>query len=284
MDKKKIGWIGLGKMGIPMSANLIRAGYELTVYNRNIEKTEILKAIGATVALTPQILFEKADIVIVMVTDDDAVNDIFKGAHGLLASKAKGRTIINMSTVSPAVNSEMAFLCEAQGSFFLDAPVSGSLKQAEEATLVIMAGGNEEVFNRVKPVLEHIGRLAVLVGGIGFGNKAKLVINTMLAVYSQGLAEAVIFAEDLGIHKEDLIMLFNNSALGSPLLKVKGEMLVDEIYSASFTLKNLAKDLRLANEIGLSSPLASVAYKSFQDAALQYPEEDIISIIKFLDK
>lgn len=284
MATKKIGWIGLGKMGNPMSKSLIRAGYKVAAYNRDHEKTERLKSDGITIALTPLALIDKSDIVIIMVTDDHAIREIFTGVNGLLSAKVQDKIIINMSTVSPSISSEMAILCEISGNNYLDAPVSGSVKQAEEATLVIMAGGDEEVFAEAKPILEHIGSLVRFVGGIGSGNKTKLIINTLLGVYAQGLAEAVLFAKELRIKPEDLILLINNSALSSPFLKIKGEMLLNQNFNASFTLKNLAKDLRLAKDIGLSTPLGDVAYQSFQDAASAFPEEDIISIIKYLDK
>jgi 3-hydroxyisobutyrate dehydrogenase len=282
--RQQIGWIGLGKMGIPMSKSLISSGYNLIVYNRNSDKAEILRLPGAKSALNPAELVDNSDVIIIMVTDDNAIREIFTSADGLLASKGTGRIVINMSTVSPAVSSEMAILCEINGNVYIDAPVSGSVKQAEEATLVIMAGGDEAVFDKVRAILEHMGRLVLLVGGIGSGNKAKLIINSLLAVYAQGLVEAVLFARELRIQPEDLINLISNSALGSPLLRIKGDMLLNQNFNASFTLKNLAKDLRLAKDIGLSLPMGNAAYQNFQEAAINFPEEDIISIIKHLDK
>src|SRR6202789_3445461 len=182
MNTTKVGWIGLGKMGIPMSQSLIKAGFPVIVYNRSKEKEESLKASGASVASTPAALIQQADIIILMVTDDKAIDDIFKGTGGLLGAGASGKIIINMSTVSPAIGKEMAAACTQQGNHYLDAPVSGSVKQAQEAQLVIMAGGEESTFEKVKPVLETIGRLALLVGGTGAGNTAKLVINTLLGI------------------------------------------------------------------------------------------------------
>src|ERR1700756_2979763 len=131
MNATKIGWIGLGKMGIPMSGSLIRAGFPVIVYNRSKEKEEYLKTMGAGVASSPAALIQQTDVVIVMVTDDKAINDIFKGDNGLLGAGATGKTIINMSTVSPAISREMAALCKQQNNHYLDAPVSGSVKQAE---------------------------------------------------------------------------------------------------------------------------------------------------------
>ncbi len=280
MNTTKIGWIGLGKMGVPMAQSLINAGFPVIVYNRSKEKEAGLIASGAGVASTPAALIQQADVVIIMITDDKAIHDIFKGDNGLLGAGTSGKTIINMSTVSPAISKEMAALCKQQGNNYLDAPVSGSVKQAREAQLVIMAGGDEIIFEKCKPILEKIGRMAMLVGDTGAGNTAKLVINTLLGIQAQGLAESFVFAQQNGIKATDLVALINNSALGSPFIKIKGEALVNNNFDAMFSLSNIAKDLRLAKGIGLSTPLAGVAYQTFQDAEPALGNEDIIAVYK----
>jgi 3-hydroxyisobutyrate dehydrogenase len=280
MNTTKIGWIGLGKMGIPMSQSLIKAGFPVIVYNRSKEKEKNLIASGARVASTPAALIQQAEVIILMVTDDKAIDDIFKGDHGLLGAGTSGKIIINMSTVSPAISREMAVACEQQGNYYLDAPVSGSVKQAQEAQLVIMAGGDENTFEKCKPILEKIGRMALLVGGIGAGNTAKLVINTLLGIQAQGLAEAIVFAQQHGLKITDLVTLINNSALGSPFIKIKGDAIINNDFNAMFSLSNIAKDLRLAKGIGLSTPLGEVAYQTFQDAEPAYGDQDIIAVYK----
>lgn len=283
MSTIAIGWIGLGKMGIPMSEQLIRAGYPLTVYNRSKEKEAGLREMGASTASSPALLMESTEIVFVMVSDDAAIREIFQGKEGLLAAGEKspaGRIIINMSTVSPAISREMAAACRQAGHHYLDAPVSGSVKQAQEGQLVIMVGGEAAILEQARPVLEKIGRLAMRVGDPGAGNTAKLVINTLLGVYAQGLAEAVVFAQRNGIETADLITLINNSALGNVFIRIKGEAIINDNYQAAFALKHIAKDLRLAREIGLDTPLGEVAYQSFQQAETTLGDEDIISIIK----
>lgn len=280
MNTTKIGWIGLGKMGIPMSQQLIKAGYPVTVYNRSKEKEASFKSQGIATAASPALLLPASDIVIIMVSDDKAINDIFQGENGLLSAKTSGKIIINMSTVSPAISKEMAALCQQQGNHYLDAPVSGSVKQAEEGQLVIMVGSKEDTFEQAKPILEKIGRLAMLVGDTGAGNTAKLVINTLLGVYAQGLAEAVVFARQNGIKNTDLLTLINNSALGSPFIKIKGDAIINDNYNAAFALKHIAKDLRLAKDLGLNTPLGRVAFETYQEAEPALGEEDIISVIK----
>jgi 3-hydroxyisobutyrate dehydrogenase len=278
----KIGWIGLGNMGSPMSQRLRHAGYSLTVYNRSKAKEEALKMMGAAVASTPQALVEKSDVIIIMVTDDLAIREIFTGDNGLLGTKASGKIFINMSTVSPGISKEMASLCSREGNEYLDAPVSGSVKQAEEGQLVIMVGGTETILDKVKPIFEHLGKLSLLVGGTGAGNSAKLAINILLAFHAQGLAEAVIFARKNEIKTQDLITLINNSALGNPFSKIKGDAIIQNNYKAAIALKHIAKDLRLAKEEGMSTPMGETAFKTFQQAEPVLGEEDIIAVIKYI--
>lgn len=282
MSSTKIGWIGLGNMGVPMSGQLINAGFPVTVFNRSKDKEEDLKALGAAVASTPAELIQQTDIVIIMVSDDKAIDAIFNGEKGLLSAGVSGKIIINMSTVSPAISRETADLCKKQGNDYLDAPVSGSVKQAEEGQLVIMAGGEDAVFQKAKPVLEKLGKLALRVGENGAGNTAKLAVNTLLAFHAQGLAEAILFANKNGIETGDLMTIINNSALGNVFGKIKGEAILNENYKPAFALKHIAKDLRLAKTEGLDTPLGETVYNTFQQAQAAFGEEDIISVIKQL--
>jgi len=282
MNTTKIGWIGLGNMGIPMAGQLITAGYSVTAYNRSKAKESALKEMGAEIALTPAELLEETDVVFVMVSDDQAISEIFGGEEGLLQAKTSDKIIINMSTVSPKISKEMAGRCRDIESFYLDAPVSGSVKQAETGQLVIMVGGEEEIFEKVKPILEKLGKLAVLVGSYGAGNTAKLAINSLLALYAQGLAETVVFANQNGIETADLLNLINNAAIGNIFTKIKGDAIIGDNYKAAFALKHIVKDLGLAKDEGISSPLAKTAYETFKNAEAGYGEEDIIAIIKAL--
>jgi 3-hydroxyisobutyrate dehydrogenase len=284
MTTKNIGWIGLGNMGIPMSQQLINAGYPLTVYNRSKEKEAALKAMGAAIASSPQELLQQTDIVFIMVSDDNAIRQIFTGDNGLLSAQIKGKIMINMSTVSPGISKQMADLCKQQGNHYLDAPVSGSVKQAETAQLVIMVGGDEEIYQQAKPVLEKLGKLTMLLGDTGTGNTVKLAINSLIGVYTQGLAETVVFARKNNIKTEDLLTLINNSALSNVFTKIKGEAIINDNYNAAFALKLMVKDLGLAKDEGLNTPLAKVAYQTFKQAETEYCNEDLIAVIKQVAK
>ena len=201
-----------------------------------------------------------------------------------MQSPATGKLLVNMSTVSPGISREMAALCQQHQHEYLDAPVSGSVKQAETGQLAIMVGGKEAAFGRVKPLLEKLGKLALYVGEAGAGNTAKLAMNTLLGFQAQGLAEAVLFAQQNGIDTSDLLTLIQNSALASVFINIKGQVLLEENYNAAFALKLLAKDLRLAAAEGSATPLAEVVNQTFQQAIPSYGEEDVMAIYKHLKK
>jgi 3-hydroxyisobutyrate dehydrogenase len=283
MKTTKIGWIGLGKMGVPMSQQLIKAGYPITVYNRNKDKEEELKAQGAATAATPGELLQQTDVLIIMVTDDNAIRELFNAEDGLLQANAAGKIIVNMSTVSPAISKEMAALCYERGNHYLDAPVSGSVKQAETAQLVIMAGGDQETFNKVLPLFEKMGKMALNVGEVGSGNTSKLIINTLLSFYAQGLAEAVVLAKNNGVDTAALLSMIGNSAIGNPFTKIKGDAILNDNFEVAFSLKNIVKDLRLAKDIGLATPMGKVVLNTFEAAEPEYGNEDIIAIIKYIE-
>lgn len=276
----KLGWIGLGKMGKPMSEKLLKAGYPVSVYNRSKEKEELLTKEGATPAKSPKELFQNCDVVFMMVSDDAAVNDIFSGEEGLLKAETSQKIVVNMSTVSAEISKEMAARLQEKGHQYLDAPVSGSVKQAEEATLVIIAGGETSVFEKMKPLLEIIGKKAIYVGNIGSGNLTKLAVNTFLGIVTQGLAEVIKFSATKNIKTEDFLEIINNSALGSPYIGIKGKAVLEENYQAAFTMDHLTKDLKLAQDAGYNGQLGSDTYRTFKDAQSELGEEDVIAIIK----
>lgn len=280
MNTTRIGWIGLGNMGIPMSQRLIKAGYPVTVFNRNRTKEASLKTAGAAAAETPAVLIEESDVIFIMVTDDQAIRDIFGGESGLLSRQTKGKLIVNMSTVSPAISREFGGLCRTQGNEYLDAPVSGSVKQALDGQLVIMVGGSKTAYDQAGPFFQQLGKLALYLGDLGAGNTAKLAINVLLSFHAQGLAEAALFARQHGVRTEDFMTIFNSGAMSNVFGKIKGEAIIADNYAAAFSIKNIAKDLRLAKSEGITTPLALTAYQTFQAAEPKYGDLDIIAVIK----
>lgn len=266
-----------------MAGNLMKAGYPVSVYNRNQAKADTLLQEGAMWANSPAELIQKATVVFLMVSDDAAVKEVFSAQNGLLSNDLTGKVVVNMSTVSPQISREMAELCQQNGASYLDAPVSGSVKQAQEGSLVIMVGGKEETTAQVRPLFDVLGKMALWLGPAGAGNAAKLAINSLLALYALGLAETVVFARNQGIQVVDLLQLLNNGALSNVFTKIKGDAILQDNYEAAFALKHIVKDLGLAKNEGLQSPLAQTAFATFEAANNQLAEEDLIAIIKKLD-
>ncbi len=285
MNKQHIGWIGLGNMGNPIVKNLLKAGFPVTVYNRTKGKeTEVVSA-GATVADSPLQLAEQCDVIMIMVSDDNAVKQIFTVDNGLLATSLTGKLIIDLSTVSPQTSRELSELCKKNGAEFMDAPVSGSVKPAQDATLILMVGGETETFEKAKPMFDVIGKLALHLGTAGAGSSAKLAINYFLGITLQGFAETILFSDKMGIKLDDMLTIINEGAVGSGITKTKSQNVVNNNYSAAFPLKHLAKDLKLAKDQGLNTPLLTPLLDSYQSALKEgYGEDDVIAILNYLKK
>ena len=281
----KIGWIGLGNMGNPMVKNLVKAGFEVAVYNRNPEKSKALQAeVKVEIAASLAELAGSSDFIFTMLSDDAALKEVYQSETGLLAAVQSHKFIaIDMSTVSPETTKILAALCREKGIDYLDAPVSGSVKPAEEAQLIILAGGEEAVYEKAKPMFAAMGKLSTLLGPNGAGNVAKLAINLFLGITAQGLAEAVIFAEKNGIQSSALLPLINAGAVGSGLTKLKTENIVSNNYKAAFALKLLAKDIRLATANGMDTPIGGALSQTLAGAVEKgFGEEDMIAVLRYL--
>lgn len=281
----RIGWIGLGNMGIPMASNLLAAGHELHVWNRTPDKAAPLLARGAKWSPTLSQLVEEADIVFTMVSDDDAVKAVYTGPDGLLSAAVRGKLAIDMSTVSPDTSRSLAEQCKQAGLRFLDSPVSGSVGPAKEGTLVIMVGGEASDFEEAKPLLDKLGKVAFHLGPNGAGTSAKLAINLLLGITVQGVSETLLFARSLGIDQEQMLNIISESAVGTPLIRGKAASILADDYPAAFALKHMAKDLRLAREAGVSTPLAEAADASYRHALEDgLGELDLMAILRYLGR
>ncbi len=285
MNKPSIGWIGLGNMGIPMCQNLLKAGYTLSVYNRTKEKEQPLIDAGAKSAGSASDLLNNCDIVFTMLSDDAAVKEVYEGQEGLLSNKeAKDKLLINTSTVSPETSKYVAAQCNAAGIDYLEAPVSGSVKPAEDATLIILAGGPEETVDKAKPVLDCLGKLILHVGDYGLASVAKLAINLLVGFNMQGLAEAVLFAQKHGVDVKDMLTLVNEGGVGNATTKAKTPLILSGDYKPAFTVKNYAKDLRLVKAVGIETPMANALHDTYQSALKDHEKEDAMAVIQYLDK
>ena len=285
MTKMKIGWVGLGTMGIPMVRNLLNKGFQVCVYNRTREKEKELIKLGASSVRSLKHLSQVSELVITMVTDDEAVEEVYNGSNGLLAEPSPGTLMIDMSTVSTKISKKLAKDCNNRGVRFLEAKVSGSVKPAEDGQLVIMAGGAMVDYEKALPVFETLGKRSFHIGEVGIASAAKLCLNYFLALTMQGLAEMALFAQKEDIDTEDILNLVNESALGSGVTRLKSQTILSNDFSPAFALKHIAKDLRLVQKEGMDFPLFNPLLATYQTAfQMGYGEEDAISIIRFLDK
>jgi 3-hydroxyisobutyrate dehydrogenase len=283
MNQLKLGWVGLGNMGTPMVLNLLKAGFAVSVFNRTKEKEKPLVIAGAKSAVSLNELAKNCDIIFTMLSNDAAVKEVFEGTNGLLTLENHGKTIINMSTVSPETSRHLNSICKQHHVNFIDAPVSGSVKPAQDGTLVILVGATKENFETVKTVFDVLGKVAIHVGEPGVASSAKLAINYLLGLNLQGLAETVLFAEKNGVSKHDMLNIINQGACGNGITTIKAPSILNDSFPAAFALKHLVKDLRLAKEAGLDSPLIQPLYNSYASAEKEgLGDQDVMAIISSL--
>jgi 3-hydroxyisobutyrate dehydrogenase len=285
MKKIKIGWVGLGAMGIPMVTNLLSKGFSVCVYNRTREKEKELIQLGASSAHSLQHLSQVSELVITMVSDDEAVEQVYNNTNGLLADPLRDILMIDISTIGTQTSKKLVKACSDKGVRFLEAKVSGSVKPAEEGQLVIMAGGAVADYQQALRVFETLGRRTFYMGEVGIASAAKLCLNYFLALTFQGLAETVLFAQHLNVDTKDMLDLVNESACGSGVTRLKSQTILSNDFSPAFSLKNMTKDIKLVQSEGMAFPLSGPLVSSY-DTALQmgYGEQDAMVIIRFLDK
>jgi len=284
-----VGVVGLGLMGMPMARNLLQAGFQLTVWNRTRTKAEALTKQGATQAGSPKELAAKCDVVITMVSDPPALEEVLWGTRGVLEGLKKNAILVDSSTVSPALARKVAAACAERSADFLDAPVTGGTWGAEKGELVFMVGGRKDVLERVQPVLGAMGKKIFHLGGHGAGQTIKLAMNMILALQVDALAEALALVQGAGLEGQKLIEVLQSSMARAAVLDVKAPMILEGKYAPSFPLRLMHKDLglalELANQLGVSLP-ATAAAREIYNAVKGATREDVdyAAVAKFWQK
>ena len=250
MSKERIGFIGLGIMGLPMARHLLKAGYPLTVHNRSSEPEQTLAAEGASVARTAREVAESSDIVITMLPDSPQVEDVVLGENGVAQGLKKGGLFIDMSSIAPATARKVAEALGKNGVDALDAPVSGGQVGAEQASLSIMVGGNEAAFERARPVFETVGKTLVHIGGPGAGQVTKICNQIVVALSIQAVAEAMTLARKSGVDGAKVRQALLGGLAQSRILDLHGQRILDGNFKPGFRIQLHRKDLRLALEVG----------------------------------
>jgi 3-hydroxyisobutyrate dehydrogenase-like beta-hydroxyacid dehydrogenase len=243
----KTAFIGLGIMGSAMAANLLKAGFEVTIWNRSADKCTPLTDLGAVLADSPRAAAEASDIVFAMMATPQAVEAVRDGASGIIAGLGQGTGYVDMSTVDAGTSQTSARLAHERGALFLEAPVAGSRKPAEDGTLTVMTAGDRELYQRSLPALEKMGRKILYLGEAGNAARMKLANNLVMGGMLTALSEGLALAAGCGLETAQLLEVLDSGALANPMFRMKGEMIArNGEFPTAFPLKHMQKDLRLA--------------------------------------
>lgn len=264
-----IGWIGLGKMGVPMAHNLIKAGAPLSVYNRTPKRTRDLEAAGATVADSLQALAGSVEVVISMVSDDAALDAVSMGTDGAFQAMAPGSIFIDMSTVSPAISAKVANAAKTKGIRYLRAPVSGSVALAAAAMLTILASGPREAYDECLPIFDAMSAKQYHVGSAEEARVLKLSLNMMVGITAAMMGEALAFGEGGGMDWDQMLEIISNSAVASPLVGYKVAPLKARDFTPAFSASQMAKDFDLAldaaRDTGVPMPVTTLVREFWEE-------------------
>jgi 3-hydroxyisobutyrate dehydrogenase-like beta-hydroxyacid dehydrogenase len=287
---ERVAFLGLGIMGEPMAANLVSAGYELTVWNRTPRTAERFAGkYDVKRAETPSEAAEASDVTITMVPDVPEVEDVLFGDRGAAAGMHRGALAIDMSTIAPAASVRFAKRLHEDGIGFLDAPVTGSRPKAEDGTLTIMAGGSETDFERARPVLEAMGKLIIHVGPQGHGSVVKLLNNTTAAVNALAVAEALVAARKAGVDPEKLREVMAAGSGGSAMLDLKAGPMLEHDFEPLFKLAHMLKDVRHtlteADRLGAEMKLGKQAEEAYARADRKgLGEQDFAAVVEVVEE
>jgi len=284
-----IGFIGLGIMGKPMSRNLLKAGYQLIVYDIAEEPILELVAIGAVRGESPRDVATRAEVVMTMLPDGPEVEEVVLGKSGVLEEAKPGTLVVDMSSISPLVAQKVGKACEERGVDFLDAPVSGGEPKAIDGTLAIMVGGKPEVFERARPILAAMGSTITLTGPVGAGNVTKLANQIMVACNIAAMGEALALATKAGLDPEIVFNAVKGGLAGSTVLNAKAPMVVARNFKPGFRIRLHQKDLRnallAAEAMKLPLPLTSLVQQMLM-ALMNDGKADLdhSAIVNFVEK
>ena len=286
--KPTVGFIGLGLMGKPMARNVLRGGFPLVVWNRTKSKADDLLKEGAKWAAEPRDVAAQADVLVTIVSDPPALEEVL-WKSGALAALRPGSAYVDSSTVSPDLARRIAQACAERKVEFLDAPVTGGTWGAEKGEIVFMVGGKQETLDRVAPVLQTMGKKWFLLGPNGGGQTVKLAMNLLLALEVDALAEALALVTASGLSGEKLIEVMQSSMGRAPVLDVKAPLLLKGEFPASFPLRLMHKDVRLALELAkdrsVNLPAAKAVFETLSAVkAASNDDPDFAALGRFWKK
>jgi len=286
---KKIGFIGLGIMGKPMSKNLLKAGYQLVVYDIDQSRINELVQAGAEAGTSPKDIASKSEVIITMLPNSPHVKEVVLGANGVVEGAKEGSIVIDMSSIAPLVSREVASKLEEKGIRFMDAPVSGGEPKAIDGTLSIMVGGKEKDFEECLPILKAMGTSVVLCGDVGAGNVTKLANQIIVAVNIAAMSEALVLATKAGVEPEKVYQAIRGGLAGSAVLDAKAPLVMDRKFDPGFRIELHIKDLNNVLEtghgVGVPLPLSAAVMEMMQALKVDgHGGKDHGSLILFYEK
>ena len=286
-DQCKLGFIGIGSMGRPIARRLLESGYNLAAYNRDRSKAEALVGYGAVVTNSIAELASSADVILSCLANDDAVRNVYAGSEGVFANVRPGTVVIEMSTINPETSRELYKLGVARAVSVLDVPISGSTPAAEQGTLTLFGGGDEEIFHNAEPIFRAIAQQYFYLGPSGSGTTMKLVVNTLLGIGMQAIAEAVALGQKAGLNRDRLFDVLSHTAVIAPAHIGKLARAASNDYSAQFALRLMNKDFRLiletAAEMRVPMPVTAAAFQINTAEAANSIEEDFSAVIRGME-
>ncbi|MBI4192093.1 MAG: NAD(P)-dependent oxidoreductase [Betaproteobacteria bacterium] len=282
-DRLRVGFMGLGYMGQPMVTRLLDAGHAVTVHNRNRDKCAPFAARGATVAASPRELAAGSDVVVSMLATSAAVEATVAGDDGVLAGARPGLTLIDMGSTAPQVSTALAATCATRGVAMLDAPVAGTVRAATDGTLVVMVGGDESAYAAQAGLLSTFGKHVFYLGPSGSGARMKLVVNILLSLTSQALAESLVFGAAQGLDRQKMLDVLVTTPSSSGVVQRKGQAMVNRDFKPAAPLRLLYKDLgqalSVAQELEIPLPATATAHALYATGmARGLAEQDFAAI------
>ena len=284
-----VGFVGLGRMGRPMTLNLLKAGHVVTVHNRSRAVVDELAKAGARPATSPAEVARDSEIVLTCLTNTPSIEDVYFGANGLMEAVRPGQILVDHSTASPTTSKQCADAARARGADFLDAPVSGGPAGAQAATLTIMVGGESATFERALPVFQAMGKNIRLVGPTGAGSTIKLANQLLVAINVAGVVEAMVMGTKAGADPHVMLDILGTSFGGSAMLTRCVPMMLDRNFVAGTSINLLLKDLGLIDELSgglkVRTLMGSTATQIFRESsALGLGDDDMAGLVRALER
>ncbi|KAK4780330.1 hypothetical protein SAY87_016436 [Trapa incisa] len=284
---ERIGFLGMGIMGTPMTHNLIKAGCNITVWNRTKSRCDPLISLGAKYKASPEEVAASCDITFAMLSDPESAVEVACGTHGVVNGLSPGKGYVDVSTVDGATSKLISEHIKATGALFLEAPVSGSKKPAEDGQLIFLTAGDKALYETVSPLLDIMGKSRFYLGDVGNGAAMKLVVNMIMGSMMASFSEGLLLSKKVGLDPNVLVEVVSQGAISTPMYKLKGPSMVQSHYPTAFPLKHQQKDMRLAlglaESVCQSTPIAAAANELYKVAkSYGLSDEDFSAVIEAL--